>query len=67
MNGESPDTLHFYRRDPPGVSVGYFKKVEEDVDLEKCRERGVVVVRRTSGGGTIFTDSNQLILICSRR
>ena len=55
------DTLHFYRRDPPGISVGYFKKVHEDVDLVECTKRGVVVVRRTSGGGTIFTDRNQLI------
>jgi lipoate-protein ligase A len=53
--------LHFYRRDPPGISLGYFKKIEEDVDLRECSERGVVVVRRTSGGGTIFTDKHTLI------
>ncbi len=58
---ECPDTLHFYRRRPPGVSVGYFKKIEEDVDLEMCKELGVKVVRRTSGGGTIYTDEGQLI------
>jgi len=55
------DTLHFYRRDPPGVSLGYFKKINEDVDIEHCREKGVVVVRRTSGGGSIFTDKDVLI------
>jgi len=56
-----PDTLHFYRRDPPGVSVGYFKKVEDDVNLDYCKENIVVIVRRMTGGGTIFTDKNQLI------
>lgn len=56
-----PDTLHFYGREPPGISVGYFKKIEEDLYLDRCKERGVVVVRRTSGGGTIFTDKGQLI------
>jgi lipoate-protein ligase A len=59
--GNSPDTLHFYRRNPPGVSVGYFRKVEEDVFVNKCDELGVKIVRRTSAGGTIYTDKNQLI------
>lgn len=55
------DTLHFYRRDPPGISVGYFKKVEEDVNVELCKKNNVTIVRRMTGGGTIFTDKNQLI------
>jgi lipoate-protein ligase A len=55
-------TLHFYRRDPPGISVGYFRKVEEDVYIDKCKELGIEIVRRTSGGGSIFTDENQLIM-----
>lgn len=59
--GKVKDTLHFYRRDPPGISIGYFRRVSEDVDLKRCSEEGVVVLRRTSGGGTIFTDKNQLI------
>jgi lipoate-protein ligase A len=56
-----PDTLHFYRRDPPGVSVGYFNKVEEEVNIAACKENNVAIVRRMTGGGTIFTDKNQLI------
>jgi len=54
-NNVVPDTLHFYRREPPGISVGYFQTVK-DIDLELCRKHNVVVVRRTSGGGTIYTD-----------
>ncbi len=57
-----PPTLHFYRREPPGISVGYFRKVEEDVDIEKCKKYGIEIVRRSSGGGSIYTDKNQLIL-----
>lgn len=59
-NNVVPDTLHFYRREPPGISVGYFQTVK-DIDLELCRKHDVVVVRRTSGGGTIYTDKHQLI------
>lgn len=56
-----PDTLHFYRRDPPGISVGYFRKIEDDIDVERANKNNIRIVRRMTGGGTIFTDKNQLI------
>jgi len=54
-------TLHFYRRSPPAVTLGYFCKVEEDVDTEYCMREGVSLVRRWTGGGTIYTDENVLV------
>lgn len=59
--GKVPNTLHFYRRRIPTISLGYFQKVSESVDLPECRRRGVALVRRRSGGSSIFTDSGQLI------
>lgn len=59
--GDVPDTLHFYRRDAPTVSMGYFQKVAESVDLAECDRRGVSIVRRKSGGSSIYTDPGQLI------
>ena len=59
--GAIPDTLHFYRRAVPTVSIGYFEKVEQVVDLEAMRRRGVGLVRRVSGGSAIYTDPGQLI------
>jgi lipoate---protein ligase len=37
--------------------------------VDRCKEKGVIIVRRTSGGGTIFTDKGQLIygLITKKR
>ena len=55
------NTLHFYRREPPAVSVGYFRQILKDVDQSACDELGIEIVRRTSGGGSIYTDKNQLI------
>ncbi len=55
------NTLHFYRRQPPAISLGYFRKTEEDIDVKLCNELGIIIVRRTSGGGAIYTDQNQLI------
>ncbi|HIH01836.1 TPA: lipoate--protein ligase family protein [Thermoplasmata archaeon] len=59
--GVVPDTLHFYTRSEPTISIGYFQRVSEAVDLDECARRGVRLVRRRSGGSTIFTDSGQMI------
>ena len=59
--GSVPDTLHFYVRSSPTVSVGYFQKAAESLDLDACRRLGVQVVRRGSGGSSIYTDRGQLI------
>lgn len=60
-SGASPPTLHFYVRAVPTVSIGYFQKVGESVDLAACRRLGVSIVRRRSGGSSIYTDQGQLI------
>jgi len=59
--GKVPNTLHFYVRSEPTISVGYFQKVAESVDLAECERRGVSIVRRKSGGSSIYTDRGQLI------
>jgi len=60
-SGASPPTLHFYGRAVPTVSMGYFQRVDESVDLEACRHFDVSIVRRRSGGSSIYTDQGQLI------
>lgn len=59
--GDVPNTLHFYRRAVPTISIGYFQKVSESVDVAECERRGVALVRRKSGGASIYTDPGQLI------
>lgn len=56
-----PNTLHFYVRTTPTISIGYFQKASESLDLEECARRGIQLVRRKSGGSSIYTDSGQLI------
>ena len=55
------NTLHFYRRNPATVSVGRSRKIHDDINLDECIKNNVNIVRRTSGGGTIFTDKECLI------
>lgn len=47
-------TLRFYGWTHPSFSFGYFQKIAEEVDVQKCRERGIGLVRRPTGGGTVI-------------
>jgi len=56
IEGLAPNTVRFYRWFPSAVSVGRFQKVENEVHIGKCRRLGVDIVRRISGGGTVYHD-----------
>ncbi len=49
-------TLRFYGWEPRAVSIGYFQGIGQEVDLEKCAQLGVDVVRRLTGGGAVYHD-----------
>ncbi len=51
---EKVPTLRFYLWKPPAISIGHSQKVEEEVRLKFCKEKGIDIVRRISGGGAIF-------------
>ena len=51
--GEVP-ILRIYGWLPAAVSVGYFQNIKEEVDLEKCSQLGIDVVRRLTGGGAVL-------------
>jgi lipoate---protein ligase len=51
-----PNTLRLYCWQPSAVSVGRNQVPEIEVYLDACRQLGVDVVRRISGGGTVYHD-----------
>ena len=51
-----PNTLRFYRWQPSAVSVGKNQNPEDEVYLDNCKQLEVGVVRRISGGGTVYHD-----------
>ncbi len=57
VNEKVPNTLRFYRWKPSAVSIGRFQKLLNEVNVENCSKLGVDVVRRISGGGTVYHDS----------
>lgn len=42
------------------VCVGYFQDVEQEVDVDFCRQQGIPVFRREVGGGATYLDGDQL-------
>jgi len=58
---KTPNTLHFYQRNPAAVSIGRSRKIGEDVNVKECNNHNIKIVRRTTGGGTIYTDKDCLI------
>jgi lipoate-protein ligase A len=53
----APNTIRFYRWKPSAVSIGKFQNIENEVHLDDCRKHGIDVVRRITGGGAVYHDS----------
>lgn len=47
-------TLRFYASDPAAVTMGYFQDAREEINIEKCREAGIDIARRITGGRAVF-------------
>ena len=46
--------LRFWETAWPFVVLGYVCKMADDVHVEQCQKRGVPILRRSSGGGTVL-------------
>ncbi|AFN04155.1 lipoate--protein ligase family protein [Pyrococcus furiosus DSM 3638] len=54
--GKVPDTVRLYVFKPSSVTIGRFQSVRHDVNVEKAEELGIPIVRRITGGGSVFHD-----------
>lgn len=54
--GLIPPTIRFYGWDPATLSVGYFQKVEKEIDMEAVKKYGLGFVRRPTGGRGVLHD-----------
>ncbi|MEH7245634.1 biotin/lipoate A/B protein ligase family protein [Neobacillus niacini] len=48
--GKIPPVIRFYGWEPASLSIGYFQKVEKEIDLEAVKAHGLGFVRRPTGG-----------------
>jgi len=53
---EAGPTIRFYGWDPSAVSIGNFQNLDDEIDVERCRELGIDIVRRRTGGGAVYHD-----------
>jgi lipoate-protein ligase A len=56
QDGTAPPTLRFYHWSSPCLSLGAFQSATQEVDERACRDAGVELVRRPSGGRAILHD-----------
>jgi len=59
LEGKSSDTLRFWRN-PPSIVIGCFQNPWKEVNLSICKELGISIFRRASGGGTVYHDYGNL-------
>jgi lipoate-protein ligase A len=65
QSGQTLPTLRLYLWKPPGVSMGYFQSLEKTVDLNKCRENNIDVVRRITGGRAVLHENEVTYSVCA--
>ncbi len=53
---ESPPTIRFYAWNAPTISIGYFQRIDRDIDSDKVRAHEFEIVRRMTGGRAVLHD-----------
>lgn len=54
--GLIPPTIRFYGWNPATLSIGYFQKVEKEIDLDVVKKHNLGFVRRPTGGRGVLHD-----------
>ena len=52
--GRIPPTVRLYGWSEPAITIGYSQKAEGELNLERCGELGISVVRRPTGGRALL-------------
>ena len=48
--GEIDPVIRFYTWNPATLSIGYFQRLQKEIDIDKVKEKGYGLVRRQTGG-----------------
>jgi lipoate---protein ligase len=59
--GRRKPTLRIWEWNEPGVVIGSFQSVKNEVDMDNADRYGFQVVRRISGGGAMFMEAGSVI------
>jgi len=59
---DTPDTIVLATPGTPYMCIGYFQDLENELDINYCRTKGLPVIRRETGGGAVYIDQDQLFV-----
>jgi len=62
---KSPPILRLYHWNPPSISLGYSQLIASTIDLKKCRDRHIDVVRRITGGRAVLHENELTYSVCA--
>ncbi|HDB3545528.1 TPA: lipoate--protein ligase family protein [Staphylococcus aureus] len=54
--GEIDPVIRFYTWNPGTLSIGYFQRLQKEIDIDKVKEKGFGLVRRQTGGRGVLHD-----------
>ncbi len=54
--GAIPPVIRFYGWNPPTLSIGYFQRIERDINMDAVEKNGLGFVRRPTGGRAVLHD-----------
>ena len=54
--GEIDPVIRFYTWNPATLSIGYFQRLQKEIDIDKVKEKGYGLVRRQTGGRGVLHD-----------
>ncbi|EJE16718.1 lipoyl(octanoyl) transferase [Staphylococcus epidermidis] len=54
--GEIDPVIRFYTWNPSTLSIGYFQRLQKEIDIDKVKEKGYGLVRRQTGGRGVLHD-----------
>ncbi|WP_338470229.1 biotin/lipoate A/B protein ligase family protein [Niallia sp. XMNu-256] len=52
--GKFPPVIRFYGWNPATLSIGYFQRVEKEINMDAVREKNIGFVRRPTGGRAVL-------------
>ena len=56
-----PPTIRFYDYSNNAAIIGYFQRMQEEVDIDFCASNEIDLVRRITGGGAMYLDKEGAI------
>ncbi|HAJ95759.1 MAG TPA: lipoate--protein ligase, partial [Actinobacteria bacterium] len=58
--GAAGDTIRFLSFSPHAALIGQFQTVEKELRVDYCREKGIDINRRITGGGALYWNSSDI-------